>query len=415
LLQFSFRPVSGCDAARLLSWTEPRRLAPGISPMKRKQSRKSAHRAPGKRAAKKRAVKKHAATKRATKGRTIKKRTKRVADAAHDMPPPPRPLPPMPDTSSFDAAAAHIIAEWRARLRAPEISTGGQIELPLVPLESFPPRTPAPDLSKWGGIQLDPVSTPPDLAGLSDDEAAEVIKAWFFSNFEDPIHEMPRDEGDYIYIWGGPYEARDVIWDVFADAASENAIESAIRAVEADGVDWAPHGSRVQPPKEDFADDSSAVSKSPDPRKLHAEMLARIAELEEALARLPPRRRGIGDNNPPEPIEPEVLGDADRRAVETAIAVLKAQPPEPTEAPAEALKAAHFLSGLAKRLRNAVLSAGQYLGKQADTLVSAAVKSAGSEIGKRAVQSPFWLAVIDRICAVADAAIHWINSLSLPF
>src|SRR6202023_2465196 len=106
--------------------------------------------------------------------------------------------------------------------------------------------------------------TPPNLTGLSDDEAAEVIKEWFFTNFEDPVHETPRDDGEFIYIWGGPYDGRDVIWEVFGDAASENAIEAAIRAVEAEGDNWAPHGNRVQSPEEDFADDSAAISETSD-------------------------------------------------------------------------------------------------------------------------------------------------------
>lgn len=367
--------------------------------MKRAQPPKSTKRAPPKRAAKK---------------RTVKTPTKRTVANSH-VPSPVRSLPPIPDTSSFDTAAAQIIAQWRARLRAPEISTGGHIEPPLIPIESFPPRTPAPDLSKWNEVQLDPVSSPPDLTGLSDDEAVEVIKEWFFFNFEGPEQATPRDDGEFVYIWGGPYDARDVISDVFGDVATEDSVESAIRAVEDEGNDWAPHGNRVQSFAEDFPDDSPAVDLPSDPLALHAEMLARITALENALAKLPPRRRGIGDNRPPEPIEKEVLSEADQRSVETAIAVLKAQPPEPAETPAKALKAVQFLGGIAKRLRNAASSTGQYLGKQTDTFASEAIRSAGSEFGKRAIQSPFWLAVIEGISAVADAAIKWINSLSLPF
>jgi len=153
---------------------------------------------------------------------------------------------------------------------------------------------------------------------------------------------------------------------------------------------------------------------STDPRVLHAEMLRRIASLEEALRKLSPRHRGIGDNNPPEPIGPEGLGNADRRAVLDAIAVLKVQPPEPTETPTKALEAAKLLRKIARRLRIAASSAGKYVGRQADTFVSEAAKSAGSELGKRAIQSPFWWVVIDRMCAVADAATHWIKSLGLP-
>ena len=27
---------------------------------------------------------------------------------------------------------------------------------------------------------------------------------WFQNNFEDPAHNTPRDEGEYVFIWGSP-------------------------------------------------------------------------------------------------------------------------------------------------------------------------------------------------------------------
>src|SRR5262249_9679802 len=151
--------------------------------------------------------------------------------------------------------------------------------------------------------------------------------------------------GEFVYIWGGPYDARDVISDVFGDLTSEEVIEAAIEAVQDDGIyDWAPHGNRRQPP-DDEPPDEDLTESSADPRVLAVELLARIAELEEPLAELPPRPRGMGDNNPQEPIEaePDIFDEADQRAVESAIAVMKAQPAEPAEPPAEAAKAATWL------------------------------------------------------------------------
>ena len=78
-----------------------------------------------------------------------------------------------------------------------------------------------------------PVSTIPNLEGLNDEEAVDVIKEWFLSNFEDPVQETPRNDGEFQYISGGPYDARDQIGDAFSDQVSENVIDAAVRAVEA--------------------------------------------------------------------------------------------------------------------------------------------------------------------------------------
>jgi hypothetical protein len=61
---------------------------------------------------------------------------------------------------------------------------------------------------------------------MSQEDAIEAIKDWFLVNFEDPVHSTPYEsaEGGYIYIWGGPYETRDIVEHFFSDAASEELI-----------------------------------------------------------------------------------------------------------------------------------------------------------------------------------------------
>jgi hypothetical protein len=59
--------------------------------------------------------------------------------------------------------------------------------------------------SAWGGIQLDDPSPPPeDFGGLDVEGAAELIVEWFRRNFERPEESTPRDDGEWVYIWGGP-------------------------------------------------------------------------------------------------------------------------------------------------------------------------------------------------------------------
>jgi hypothetical protein len=113
------------------------------------------------------------------------------------------------------------------------------------------------DTSTWDEIQLDPLSPPPeDFEGVSVNEAVKLIKDWFFDNFEDPVHTTPYDsgEGGYQYIWGGPYEAADVIGNVFADVASEEIINAAVEAIEHEGLEWVPNERRIQPPEDYWVD-----------------------------------------------------------------------------------------------------------------------------------------------------------------
>lgn len=53
----------------------------------------------------------------------------------------------------------------------------------------------------------------------------EVMRTWFFTNYEDPGESLPRDEGEYVYIWGGPYDAQDELYSQFHDVISEEIIE----------------------------------------------------------------------------------------------------------------------------------------------------------------------------------------------
>ena len=141
----------------------------------------------------------------------------------------------------------------------------------------------------------------------------------------------------------------------------------------------------------------SPQSASPTTHALYKEMLWCISSLEVAMAALPSRRQGVGEDSPLEPIRFGSFNESDRQAVANSIALLKTQPAEPTEPPVEALEAAQLLRAAATRRWNAA-SVGQ-----ADTYLPAA----------KSARSPLWLA--KHIGAVADAAIHWINSLTPPF
>lgn len=74
----------------------------------------------------------------------------------------------------------------------------------------------------------------------------EEMTEWFFQNYEDPIHNMPYDseDGDYIYIYGGPYEALEALHGEFRDI-DENLIEQAADEINSHGWVWVP----IHPPE----------------------------------------------------------------------------------------------------------------------------------------------------------------------
>jgi hypothetical protein len=95
--------------------------------------------------------------------------------------------------------------------------------------------------------EMGPASAGPDLRGMRFDDAVDAVVSWFNANFEDPAESTPYEtaEGGYIYIWGGPYDAREEIYNEFGDAISEVTVEAAVELIEEDGWEWAPSQPRM--------------------------------------------------------------------------------------------------------------------------------------------------------------------------
>jgi hypothetical protein len=69
------------------------------------------------------------------------------------------------------------------------------------------------------------------------------MRLWFVSRYWDPANDTPynSEEGGYLYINGGPYDADEELYGRFADICSEEAIREVIDDVESDGItEWAP-------------------------------------------------------------------------------------------------------------------------------------------------------------------------------
>lgn len=260
-------------------------------------------------------------------------------------------------------------------------------------------------LENWDEVQHDPLSIPPDdFSGMDLDDAVAAIREWFYENFEDPAESTPYEsaEGGYQYIWGGPYDTRDIIENVFADTASEELIAAAIAELETDSDVWVPSTSRRQAPEEDEPPDEEL-----DIKALHVQLQERVHSLEEALKRVPQPPAGMGHNRPPEPLEAEPLDENDRKEIATALQTLKAQPVDPQDKGAVAQAALGQIESKRAKL-------GRWLAQQGQVFTTEAVKEAGKRFGQWA-PAAFWLWFMDQMFGLSHVVQKWLSVVHLPF
>ncbi|WP_416048999.1 hypothetical protein [Cupriavidus basilensis] len=81
-----------------------------------------------------------------------------------------------------------------------------------------------------------------DLAGLSRELQITAMRHWFFENYEDPAERTPFEssEGGYIWIFGGPYDAREELQAEFGDVILDDVIEELVDELNRIILDWAP-------------------------------------------------------------------------------------------------------------------------------------------------------------------------------
>ncbi|HCH01840.1 MAG TPA: hypothetical protein DEV85_08130 [Vibrio sp.] len=91
--------------------------------------------------------------------------------------------------------------------------------------------------------------TAKDLKSEDIEFQKEVMKVWFFENYQDPVHDCPYNgrEGGYLYIHGGPYDASDELFSEFGGAIEESVIQDLSDELDEDGIEWA-----GVPKREDF-------------------------------------------------------------------------------------------------------------------------------------------------------------------
>ena len=70
----------------------------------------------------------------------------------------------------------------------------------------------------------------------------DVMQTWFRQHFEDPAERTPYEsaEGGYIWIWGGPYDAREELESEFSGVVPYDMIEKLVNELEGECSEWAP-------------------------------------------------------------------------------------------------------------------------------------------------------------------------------
>lgn len=116
---------------------------------------------------------------------------------------------------------------------------------------------------------------------------------------------------------GGPFEASDILHNVFGEEHEEDVILAAVANLESDGTtEWAPapSGEYYEHPDPDGPSESTA-----DLGELTASALERLSALEAIVAALPGLPSQLGHNAPPTEVGVPPYTDEDARAAKAAI------------------------------------------------------------------------------------------------
>lgn len=264
--------------------------------------------------------------------------------------------------------------------------------------EDAPARLPderADAAARWAERGLQPPSERPlNLFGRQPRDAVDAIVRWFFENFEDPVHHTPYNgrEGGYLYLWG-PYDAREILEEVFEGIAPDDVVMMAIDEIQGDGTEWVPAISRV------IAPDDGRLPRTTE--ALHAEMQDQIRELQGQLAKAEQALAGIGHNHPPEALADEALSRDDRRELAGALTTLANQPAVPADQGAAAIEASATIASKRSKLRKWLAGLGP--------TIATGVASMVAEESLKAI----WLRLSPAIEQAMSTIAQWLASL--PF
>jgi hypothetical protein len=97
---------------------------------------------------------------------------------------------------------------------------------------------------------------PDEIKNHSEEKQIEIMREWFHENFENPVEECPFDsrEGGYIYVWGGPYNAKEELEMEFGEYVNEEIIDTLVDELESECNEWSAY-SYNQHFEEDYEDE----------------------------------------------------------------------------------------------------------------------------------------------------------------
>lgn len=72
---------------------------------------------------------------------------------------------------------------------------------------------------------------------LKENLQVQEMVRWFLSVYERPEENTPRDEGEWVWIHGGPYNVTDEIEERFPKAKPED-LKRAVKLLEEDCLEW---------------------------------------------------------------------------------------------------------------------------------------------------------------------------------
>lgn len=194
--------------------------------------------------------------------------------------------------------------------------------------------------------------------------AIDTMENWFHENFEDPQIQMPRDAEDqvFLYPYGGPFEAGDVLHETFSHEFDAAWIVEAAELVEQIGTfEWAPTSESEY---YDHLEPEEGIEPSPSSQvtEIKIGILERLTQLETAVAAMPTTPANVGHNQPPEGIGLPPYTDQDASEVGAAIAETRTALQDPAPDPVE-------LSRLSTRFEVLRAKIGPWLAKKGDLAV----------------------------------------------
>ncbi|HFI5333982.1 TPA: hypothetical protein ACGQS5_001640 [Serratia liquefaciens] len=110
----------------------------------------------------------------------------------------------------------------------------------------------------------------------------EVMREWFFDNYENPVDSCPYEtrEGGYHYVYGGPYDASDELQGMFGVHVKSDYIQELVDELQEECWEWSGSSDNV----DDWYDDDlyEAVISSEQPFGKFLENVSRIKALAKA-------------------------------------------------------------------------------------------------------------------------------------